>query len=234
MLSDALTGVAQGYVPTRRGASEEDWTEALRLLESMARQRVEAAEPAFSAGIDGCARGSAWAQALGLLGQLSERHVEPSAQAYNAGIRATEVLGAWPEAFELQRAMEYRGISHDSSTYSASISSCMCMGAWERSVAIFALFRNIAQTRLRMDTTMFNAALTCSVGSSHWHKAWRMLRSMSRRNVEADRATYATTMAGVMGGGGWHWALSVLGIMEEGGLVLPAGKEREALKLLSS
>jgi len=237
----AVLGACRGYALGKPGATplaadidgdRDNWEEALRLLRHMERDRVRADSAFYSATMDTCSRGSAWAHALGFLETMAFRHADLNVEAYNAALRTSEVIGAWPEAMELQRTMSSCLIEADTSTFSASIKTCEDSCEWERSIALFALFRHVARTRVKMDTIMFNAAMSCSVRASAWIKAWRMLRSMARRSVQADKETYVTTMTGVMEGGGWQWALPCLEMMREGGMTLPE-RTRSTLRLLS-
>jgi len=202
-------------------SQEADWVKALEMFEQMERDRVKMDCAVYTSTIGASCKGSSWAQSMALLEVMGYRKVEPSVASYNEAIRTSETIWMWAEALDFQRTLGRYHIEADTNTYSAAIKVCQTTDQWDRSVSLFALFRKVAQARVRMDTTMFNAAMSCSAQASSWAGAWRMLRSMSRRQVRADRETYTTTMLGVMEGGGWQWALPVLEMMRDGRLALP-------------
>merc|ERR1712061_460238 len=69
------------------------WGEALALLGSMARDRIDRNTITYSAAISACEKGGVWGEALVLLGSMARDRIDGDTTTYNAAISACEKGG---------------------------------------------------------------------------------------------------------------------------------------------
>ncbi|CAK9052261.1 unnamed protein product [Durusdinium trenchii] len=197
------------------------WPHALRLLQVMQTEMLQADVISCSSAISACEKGLQWRKALEVFESMWRSALRLDVICCNSVLSACEKCGQWPQAWQLFHTMAQDELTPVTNSYNALISACAAGNEWQRSLQLLEELGDSG------DAISYAAAIA-SCGGAHWPLGLHLLAQSTttsssrglRRSTRGprpvcDAVTWATAQSCCVAGSQWHRAVALLDSMEQ-------------------
>eukprot|EP00913_Durusdinium_trenchii_P015687 g14742.t1 len=210
----ALHTVASCHAALKECIRHGDWKQALTLLFSSRRQRVQPDIVSYNLVLQACRRASQWPCAVELLTHLP---LSSDVVTVSTVVSALEETDHWAAALGLLREAHVEAIELNIVAFGAAVSCARRQWRWSSALLQEALDRGLEQSLIAHNnglaacepsTVLVSSA--SSAASRHWPKTLELLVQAVQAGLKLDAVAQNTVITAAGRGGRWSLALNAL------------------------